>query len=165
MDSKINQKPCNAGFSLVEVSLAILVAGVGLMAVFALFPSGLDAGRAAGQDVRAAQFAESFFGTLRAQAPRGTWETLPDSNLSGLAGTPLHADDTLKPFEVHYDYSSGGSAADYSIYYRATLTRDVDAPRVWQVLLRIWDRTEPSADGTRPDHVFYTELYSWMAVP
>ena len=55
-----------AGFSLVEVSLALLVVGVGMMGAFALFPAGLDAGKAALEDSRASLFADEAFDSLRA---------------------------------------------------------------------------------------------------
>ena len=53
-----------AGFSLVEVTLALLVVAVGLTATFALFPEGLRATRAAVDDTEIAMFAEYVFTTL-----------------------------------------------------------------------------------------------------
>jgi len=53
-----------AGFSLVEVTLALLVVAIGLTATFALFPEGLRATRAAVDDTEIAMFAEYVFTTL-----------------------------------------------------------------------------------------------------
>ncbi len=53
-----------AGYSLVEVTLALLVVAVGLTATFALFPEGLRATRAAVDDSEIAMFAEYVFTTL-----------------------------------------------------------------------------------------------------
>ena len=53
-----------AGYSLVEVTLALLVVAIGLTATFALFPEGLRATRAAVDDAEVAMFAEYVFTTL-----------------------------------------------------------------------------------------------------
>ena len=53
-----------AGYSLVEVTLALLVVAIGLTATFGLFPEGLKATRAAVNDTEAALFAEYVFTTL-----------------------------------------------------------------------------------------------------
>lgn len=53
-----------AGYSLVEVTLALLVVAIGLVATFALFPEGLRATRAAVDDTEIAMFAEYVFTTL-----------------------------------------------------------------------------------------------------
>ena len=56
--------PARAGFSLVEVTLALLVAAIGLTATFALFPEGLRATRAAVDETEIGMFAEYVFTTL-----------------------------------------------------------------------------------------------------
>ncbi len=53
-----------AGYSLVEVTLALLVVAIGLTATFALFPEGLKATRAAVDDSEIAMFAEYVFTAL-----------------------------------------------------------------------------------------------------
>ena len=53
-----------AGYSLVEVTLALLVVAIGLTATFALFPEGLRATRAAVDDTEISLFAEYVFTTL-----------------------------------------------------------------------------------------------------
>lgn len=57
-----------AGYSLVEVTLALLVVAIGLTATFALFPEGLKATRAAVDDTEISLFADYVFGTLSATA-------------------------------------------------------------------------------------------------
>ena len=54
----------SAGYSLVEVTLALLVVAIGLTATFALFPEGLKATRAAVDDTEIAMFAEYVFTSL-----------------------------------------------------------------------------------------------------
>ena len=56
------------GFSLVEVSLALLVVSVGILGAFAMIPAGLRTNKAGIDDTKSAMLAESIFETLRAQA-------------------------------------------------------------------------------------------------
>ena len=59
-----NKRNPRAGYSLVEVTLALLVVAIGLTATFALFPEGLRATRAAVSDTEVGMFAEYVFTTL-----------------------------------------------------------------------------------------------------
>ena len=59
---------CRGGFSLIEVCLAILVIGFGLVAVFSLFPSGLRSSDADTADTRTGLFTETVLDGLRANA-------------------------------------------------------------------------------------------------
>ena len=58
------RRKSRAGFSLVEVTLALLVVAIGLTATFALFPEGLRMTRASVDDTECAMFAEYVFTTL-----------------------------------------------------------------------------------------------------
>lgn len=58
------RRKTRAGYSLVEVTLALLVVAIGLTATFALFPEGLQAARAAVNDTEIALFADYVFTTL-----------------------------------------------------------------------------------------------------
>lgn len=70
----MKQRHCNkkGGFSLVEVCMAVLVVGLGLMSVFAMFPSGLAASEAAQADTETGLFAEKVFFGLHAVATEVT---------------------------------------------------------------------------------------------
>ncbi len=57
-----------SGFSLIEVTLALVVVGLGLLAVFHLFPTGLRAGIDATAETRCAQFADEVFNQVYAEA-------------------------------------------------------------------------------------------------
>jgi hypothetical protein len=56
------------GYSLVEVSLALLVAAMGLMTVFALFPDGLATSRKSVDATEIAAFADYVYASLDAMA-------------------------------------------------------------------------------------------------
>jgi Tfp pilus assembly protein PilV len=63
-----------AGFSLVEVCLAVLVVGLGLLSIFSLFPTGLAASEAATADTEMGLFAEQVLLGLQAQATEVSWD-------------------------------------------------------------------------------------------
>ena len=58
------RQKAKGGYSLVEVTLALLVVAIGLTATFALFPEGLQATRTAVDDTEISLFAEYVFTTL-----------------------------------------------------------------------------------------------------
>ena len=66
MEKRMHRKraAARAGYSLVEVTLALLVVAIGLTATFALFPEGLKATRAAEDDTEVALVAEYVFTSL-----------------------------------------------------------------------------------------------------
>jgi hypothetical protein len=66
------RRATRAGYSLVEVTLALLVVAIGLTATFALFPEGLKATREAVNDTEAALFADYVFTTLDLTAGKYT---------------------------------------------------------------------------------------------
>ena len=55
-----------AGFSLIEVNMAILIAAGGLLSLFALFPTGLRQSVMSQADMYQCTFANSFFDTVAA---------------------------------------------------------------------------------------------------
>ena len=68
MDAMKGRTGGKAGFSLVEVTLALLVVAVGLTATLALFPEGLMATREAVNNTETALFADYVFTTLELSA-------------------------------------------------------------------------------------------------
>lgn len=67
---------------MIEVSLALLVASLGLMAVVALFPAGLEMNRKAIDETQLSIFAEDVFSGLRAAVKLEDWNTLNPSSLT-----------------------------------------------------------------------------------
>lgn len=66
--NQVENHPSQAGFSLVEVTLALLVVAVGLTATLGLFPEGLMATREAVNNTETALFADYVFSTLELSA-------------------------------------------------------------------------------------------------
>ncbi len=68
-----------AGFSLIEVNLAILVVAGGLLQLFSLFPAGLRMSTSAMSDTRQSLFANDFFTLFEAgvsECEKAEWEDI-----------------------------------------------------------------------------------------
>ena len=68
MKTTANNRQRKHGYSLVEISLAMLVIGVGLLAALALFPEGLGSATRAVEDVAMLTFAQNVFSSLALEA-------------------------------------------------------------------------------------------------
>ena len=70
-----------SGFTLVEVALAVLAVGLGLVTIFALFPAGLQNASDDAADTRAGLFAGTVFNSMRGSAATisttAEWDSLP----------------------------------------------------------------------------------------
>ena len=85
-----------SGFTLVEVSLALLIVAVGMLGTLAVIPQGSRAAKDAREDTFAAMVSQSVLSSLRGHIHKGlavtTWEYRPDAySVSGsfrLVGTP-----------------------------------------------------------------------------
>lgn len=65
-------KSRKSGFTLMEVALAVVVVGVGVLAMFALISSGLDASAKAVATTQAAFFADATFTAIRGEASKAS---------------------------------------------------------------------------------------------
>ena len=66
-----------SGFSLVELTFALMITGMGVLAIFHVFPAGLNAGKNAIADTRAVEFSQAVFEAYRhevAQMSQGEWD-------------------------------------------------------------------------------------------
>ncbi len=82
--------PLTSGFSLVEVTLAMMVMAIGILSIMSLFPAGLDQNARSIADTHAAFFAEEVFGGLHAVAETN-WAGLAEAQL------PVAASDMWVP--------------------------------------------------------------------
>jgi Tfp pilus assembly protein PilV len=139
-----------SGFSLVEVCLAVLVVGLGLLSVFSLFPTGLAASDAAVADTETGLFAEQVLNGI--QSHTNTWTDWQD---------PLN-------FEISGVKISEGALKDEIAYYISIGTATSRLQKVREVILYCMpckDMPLPTtnviaAKGSR----FYTELF-YMELP
>ena len=154
-----------SGFTLIEVTFALLLMSLGLFAIFHLFPSGLRASVDANAFTRQAMFAEDCFGAIRAEAakasadPDADWAQIFSSgqafDLSDGATrvTSSDSDDWSDAIAIIYPDASGAVTKEY-LRYRLTL--DVKPPVLGTVTIEVRD----GRMGTLGD-TFYTEVYDY----
>lgn len=161
----------NRGFTLIEIALALLVASVGLVGLFALFPAGISMNKMAVDETQAALFADQVMNGVRAQTSVVPWNQVktavklppptpnvwvqPD-NLT-VRVTPGGADqfETLR-------YSTKGALSgsteaylDFGVRYRLEIDQIPNSLR-YAVRLKV----RPGEFGTTNTYVFYTEIYN-----
>ncbi len=145
-----------SAFSLVEVTLALMVLAVGILGIMSLFPTGLEQNARSVADTRVAFFAEEVLAGLQAKAEtnwphldefnvsvsaRGTWEN-PPPNLY-ITGTNL-------VITNKYEYAT---YEDHVLRYRLVLTTNA---LVKTATLYVW----PGEYGNTNDpSLFYAEFF------
>jgi len=155
---------------MIEIALALLVASIGLLGLFGLFPVGLQMNKTAVDETQAAIFAEQVLNGIRAQAATSRWDRIrtgvdlpaptPDiwKNADELRVRPTPGNES--EFEtLRYESRgalSGGtdSYVDFGVRYRLEIY-DVDSQRK-SVRLHV----RPGEFGSTNTYTFYTELYN-----
>ena len=148
-----------AGFSLVEVTLALMVMAIGILSIMGLFPAGLDQNARSIADTHAAFFAEEVFGGLQARAETN-WlkldEFLPIATTNWYEGG--ESLDTTVGSEVltnKYIRTDNTNYEDHVLRYRLALTTNglLKAATLW-----VW----PGEFGNTNDPaMFYAEFFRW----
>lgn len=148
------------GFSLVEVALALMVVGVGMVAVFSVLPAGLTANKHAIDDSQTALFSEEVFNGFRSVAAVTNWASLGSAKLPN----PVpHMWDGSVVLEIRpsapgtnvYKSVWGGKVVDYALQYTLTMTDVVGQPDIKGLTLLVWNGAYGRSVKPR---VFYTEI-------
>lgn len=160
-------KTRRGGFTLVEVSLALLVLVVGILGAFALFPHALVESKKATDESQASMFAESVFQSVRAYAQM-QWDALdgtveiPGPGSRGVSPDPPSVwanspNIVINGGEQTYECrASGFTTTDAGLRYRLAVTRPMVqqspvlqriSPFMRIVTLTIW----PGLYGDTPD--------------
>lgn len=177
-----------AGYSLVEVTLALLVVAIGLTATFALFPEGLKASRAAVDDSETAMFAEYVFTTLDLTAGTGNgnygqgWDINGTDDFISLMLSRHVADSnfqlqiggvrTFYWYPDYYgltagDYEAGNFQAFWTSAFTYTLTLESSAWKGYgadtgvpaYAVLKVWPGEYAAGTPPKGDpRVFYREI-------
>lgn len=162
-----------AGFSLVEIALAMLITSIGLLTVVGLMTSGMTQSRASSNDSQAAMFAQQVFDSFRARlyANPSDWSTLDSIEPEPVTADEIYnttdndlymyADGNVAEnvFEKHVIGSDQVGVVDYAVRYRLTITEPV-VGRVKGARLEVWNGLYGptlAADAS----VFYTEFYNF----
>ncbi len=153
-----------SGFSLVEVTLALMVMAIGILSIMSLFPAGLDQNVRSIADTHAAFFAEEVFGGLQARAETN-WAGLAEAQLSVAASNMwsgmtnrVHVTGTnvvMNKYEYKDTSSSGNIYEDHALRYRLVLTTN---GLLKAATLFVW----PGEFGSTNDpSMFYAEFFRW----
>ena len=154
----------NAGFSLVEVALALLVAAIGLLSVMTIFPTGMDASKKAIDEAQSALFAEEIFAGFKAKLAitNATWASL-DSMTVGPPAPDMWDNGNDISFRANgsgtnvYEYKYENSLLDYAVRYVMTVNDLPGYPGIKYLRLTVWNGEYGST--TNP-LVYYTELFN-----
>jgi len=157
-----------SGFSIVEVALALLGVGVGLMGVFSLFPQGTDLNRKSIQDTQIGLFAEYVLNGFRYQAEQVQWDDVDNSSafkISALGtkwawdGAPeVVAGSGVKAI-VYRPYQKS-DIEEMAFRYEFQVYSVAGRPDVKAFVLNVWPGQFGVLVGT---NVFYTEVYNYSA--
>ncbi|MBU1856932.1 MAG: hypothetical protein KKC28_08125 [Verrucomicrobia bacterium] len=151
--------PLTSGFSLVEVTLALMVMAIGILSIMSLFPAGLDQNARSIADTHAAFFAEEVFGGLQATAETN-WAGL-DKDLP-IATT--NWDESVNPLTTFitptvvtniYCPKSKPDYEDHALRYRLVLTTNglLKAATLFVLPGEFGSINDPS--------MFYAEFFRW----
>lgn len=177
-------RPGEGGFTLVEVALALLVAGLGILAVFTLFPQGMDSSRRSVQATEIGAFADMVMNSLQMSADtpadfdtmqNNTWRAPRSHSMAYVATTQNlisakgRSANGVQTFQVTPNFVA--SIADENAYFAyATFTYLLDLQDLpfgrKAATLEVWggDRVDPvkqalNAGKAAPDrYVFYREF-------
>jgi type IV pilus modification protein PilV len=112
------------GFSLVEVTLAVAVVAIGLIAIIGLIPQGVQSSRDAADNTIAATIAHDALGELRSQP----FDNIQICNNFDAAGNCIGSVTiNLSASAVKtLDYDQAGFVTNATGYYKLTIKYDVD---------------------------------------
>ena len=146
------------GFSLIEVCLAVLVIGLGLLPVFSLLPSGLRSGEESTADTRCGLFAESVMNGLRGNAASITnwsdWTAQPVF-LNKIAQNVLSSGGGRVPVQLNYSIVPIQFPDTGSEYLRYRLNVSVNAAGTPFARLEV---CEGQYGAFSPQAIAYTEF-------
>ncbi len=144
-----------AGFSLVEITLAMLVISVGLLTVFGLFGASLQTNVASLDDTISATFADQVFNGMRARYGESS---VPVAMSSGFWQGGSAQINVLHGADIRQHRFAYGGIDYYDLNY--SITRRPLGARAQEVVLRVWvGRDVPTTPATA--RTFYTRLYDF----
>lgn len=167
-----------SGFSLVEISLAMLVIGLGLLTVFGLFPTGLNMNKASIDETQAAMFAEEVFSGYHAKIDGDpiAWARLDggpgiapglEAVASGMwldngKGMTVRVSNASSPIAPQNTIKYVGWDGQLAFALRYRLIFESVSARIKRGRLQCWNGEFGSA-GTNEMKEFYTEFYDFRS--
>lgn len=152
-------KSGKGGFTLVEVALAVLAVGLGLMTIIGLFPAGLQNAADDAADTRAGLFAGVLFSGMRATATNtdvAVWDGAMVNSLRSLTleGMGLVLDGNVQT--VKFPNAAPDSPENYLRYMGTVADLTGGTGKTYGVTLTTCDGRYGSF---KAQNSFYTELY------
>jgi len=153
---------CPAAFSLVEVTLALAVMAIGLIAILGLIPRGVQSGRDAADNTLAATIAHDIFNAIRTQP-----FTAVNLSAYGYPVTPYNLSQTiLPPNPVYLDAAGFSTSVAADSYFRVNLTFQPESlvtPTVLRgVTATVTWPANPGVTWPVNTNVFVTEIASYQ---
>jgi len=186
-----SRRPARAGtsgFSLIEISLALLVISIGMIAIVGLFPTSLGMGKRAIDETYASFLADSAFASFKGAAPEYANDWLNLTNALPIAPNSVDYNqdvfwDVSGDLRIRADglihtqkYVAGSSdekwagdgvmilpnswsMEDHALRYRISTAFDTAEPRIMQMIMEIWMGEFGNQNSTNAE-VFYTEIFN-----
>ncbi len=165
-----NPRHAKAGFSLVEITLALLIAAVGLLATYSLFPAGLQMSKRTMDDVRAEEFTDSTFAGFRGLAiqtltTQSAWTSFPGGAKPAQSETYMWDGDVLDGLRpnadntIHVNQYKRSNVVYHELQYKLQIAPLPGHPNIKYMRVVIW----PGAYGSQQEkdaNIFYTEIYN-----
>jgi prepilin-type N-terminal cleavage/methylation domain-containing protein len=147
------------GFTMVEICLAVLIIGIGLLSVFSLFPAGLKLAEESALDTRSGLFADTILGGIRGNAAGITnwsdWDGVSVNELINGVFPGLKAGET-NSIEFPENSAAKESEEDWLRYYLSVNIADEDR---FIVTLDVEDGRYPLNKLGRNPSRYYTEVF------
>lgn len=151
-----------SGFSLVEVTLALIVMTIGILGIMSMFPAGLDQNVRSINDTHAAFFAEEVFAGLAVEAETN-WHQLEQFDVMVAAAnmwepaTNVWFTGTNYSTNIYQFVDAGTVYEDHALRYRLQMTTN-DSGMVKRVTLWVL----PGEFGSTNDPaIYYAEFFRW----
>jgi uncharacterized protein (TIGR02598 family) len=158
-DFTIQLRNRREGFSLVEVTLALAVIAIGLIAIIGLLPHGLQASRDAADNTIAATIAQDIFSEIRIDPFNAVNICPPPCVTHNLRDSTSEPDDVIN-YDKSGFYVPAGSPNSYfnvRVSYQLQPT-----PRLWQVRATVvWPAQSAAPINT---NIFVTQV-AWYDRP
>lgn len=144
-----------AGFTLIEIMLALLVITIGVVSSIGLLGNALDSSKKAHDDLNIISFADLVLNYCQSL---DNFNDLPSTGTLQIPDysqrmTSLKIGDVAR-FTCMVPGFAGTPKETYVVSYKFNILTD---GKVKALSLKVW----PGYDINRPPRVFYTEIYNW----
>ena len=155
MAERVPSRRAAAGFTLIEIMLALLVVSVGIVAMVGLLGSSLDSSAKSHDDLSVVGFADMVFNHCHAST---NWNAIP---LSGTLAVPDYNEGTallkigsLERFACRVPGKSGVPAERCTLTYRLDIAQEGTSKKLDL-------QVRPGLNTTGEPRRFHAEIYDW----